>query len=155
MITLQVIRDQLVILIYQPQNVDYIYYIICKKILLNQNLASYDDNYNNYDYEFFIRSSDDLTTVFHVTCKLVPNSLILNLLCGFDSDDVTKLNRRYFLTLHQKLSLEQDLKRILPSYFLQYPISDSETSLDSNENNENLNSARESIESNISNLDTQ
>ncbi|CAB5094589.1 hypothetical protein RhiirA5_504264 [Rhizophagus irregularis] len=147
MITLQFIRDQLAFLIYQPRNEDYIYFIVCKKILLSHPTSYHDDNYVNYDYdyEFIIKSSDDPTIVFHVTCKVIPNplSLIFNLLCGFDSD-VTELKRRYLLTLHQKLSLEQDLERILPTYFPQHPISDSETTLDSNEN---LNSSRDTIDS--------
>ncbi|CAB4405188.1 unnamed protein product [Rhizophagus irregularis] len=124
MITLQPIQDQLVelSLFYQPQNDNDIYHITCRKITQDHlqgtgNSIFLDDN---YDYEFFLESLDDSTTTFHVTCKLLPNSLILNILnkefYGFDFD-VTELGRRYLLTLHQKLNLERNLRQILPSYF--------------------------------------
>ena len=48
--------------------------------------------------------------------------------------DVNDLKRRYLLTLHQKLNLERNLKQILPLYFMQHPVPDSETRLDSNDN---------------------
>jgi hypothetical protein len=123
-ITLQPIQDQLVelSLFYQPQNDNNIYHITCRKILQyhlqgSENRTFLDDN---YDYEFFIECSDDSATMFHVTCKLLPNSLILNILnkeiYGFDFD-ITELSRRNLLTLHQKLNLERNLKQILPSYF--------------------------------------
>ncbi|CAG8694156.1 uncharacterized protein OCT59_025972 [Rhizophagus irregularis] len=82
------------------------------------NSAFLDDN---YDYELFLESLDDSTTMFHITCKLLPNSLILNILnkeiYGFDFD-VTELRRRNSLTLHQKLNLERNLKQTIPLYFL-------------------------------------
>ncbi|CAB4478868.1 hypothetical protein RhiirA1_470366 [Rhizophagus irregularis] len=82
------------------------------------NSAFLDDN---YDYEFFLESLDDSTTMFHITCKLLPNSLIINILnkeiYGFDFD-VTELRRRNSLTLHQKLNLERNLKQTIPLYFL-------------------------------------
>ncbi|RGB36339.1 hypothetical protein C1646_758242 [Rhizophagus diaphanus] len=96
---------------YQPQNDNYIYHITCRKITQDHlqgtgNSIFLDDN---YDYEFFIENLDDSTTMFHVTCKLLPNSLILNILnkeiYGFDFD-ITELRRRNSLTLHQKLNLE-------------------------------------------------
>ncbi|CAB4392172.1 unnamed protein product [Rhizophagus irregularis] len=122
--TLQPIQDQLVelSLFYQPQNDNNIYHITCRKFLQDHlqgtgNSAFLDDN---YDYEFFLESLDDSTTIFHVTCKLLPNSLILNILnkeiYGFDFD-VTELRRRNSLTLHQKLNLERNLKQTLPLYF--------------------------------------
>ncbi|PKY61451.1 hypothetical protein RhiirA4_486448 [Rhizophagus irregularis] len=105
-ITLQSIQDQLV-------------------ELSTGNSAFLDDN---YDYEFFLESLDDSTMMFHVTCKLLPNSLILNILnkeiYGFDFDeiygfdfDVTELRCRNSLTLHQKLNLERNLKQTIPLYF--------------------------------------
>jgi hypothetical protein len=126
-------------LFYQAPDEDNIYHIICKIILQDsENFVSLEDD---YDYEFI---SDDSEMIFHVTCKLLPYSLLVDILnketYGIDFD-VTELKRRYFLTLHQKLNLEQNLKQIFPSYFLQHPTSDSEARLDSNEN---LNSSHES-----------
>jgi hypothetical protein len=110
--------DQLVKfnLFHKPENDDNIYHVTCRKILQeeSENFLVYD-----YDHEFFLESLDGSATIFHVTCKLLPNSLILNILnreiYGFDFD-VNELNRRYLLTLHQKLNLERSLKQILPSY---------------------------------------
>ncbi|CAB4475046.1 hypothetical protein RhiirA1_461620 [Rhizophagus irregularis] len=120
--TFQPIQDQLVelSLFYQPQNDNSnIYHITCRKIT-QDHLQGTGNSDDNYDYEFFIESLDDFTTTFHVTCKLLPNFLILNILnkeiYGFDFD-VTELRRRYLLTLHQKLNLERNLRQILPSYF--------------------------------------
>ncbi|CAG8698672.1 uncharacterized protein OCT59_009058 [Rhizophagus irregularis] len=122
--TLQPIQDRLVelSLFYQPQNDNNIYHITCRKFLQDQlqgtgNSIFLDDN---YDYEFFLESLDGSTTMFHVTCKLLPNTLILNMLnrefYGFDFD-VAELRRRNSLTLHQKLNLERNLKQTLPLYF--------------------------------------
>jgi hypothetical protein len=57
--------------------------------------------------------------MFHVTRKLLSRSLIVNLLNKeiMMDFDVKDLKRRYFLTLHQKLNLEENLKQILSLYF--------------------------------------
>ena len=121
-IALQPMQNQLVeIRLFYQDGDDNIYHVTCKRILQDylqgsENSIPWDDN---YDYEFFF---NDSTTLFHVTCKLLPNSLIVNLLnnkfygMGFDERN---LNHRCLLTLHQKLNLEQNLKRILPWYFSQ------------------------------------
>ncbi|GBB93625.1 hypothetical protein RclHR1_02200006 [Rhizophagus clarus] len=123
-------------LFYQDDN--NIYHVACKKILQaylqeSENIISCDDE---YDYEFFFRSSHDFTEIFHVTCKLLSCSSIVSLLnkeiYGMDFD-VKDLKRRYTLTLHQKLILEENLKQILPLYFSQPHIPDNEVILDSNE----------------------
>ncbi|CAG8698660.1 15256_t:CDS:2 [Rhizophagus irregularis] len=92
MITLQPIQYQLVelSLFYQPQKDNNIYHITCKKIT-QDHLQGTGNSDDSYDYKFFIESLDDFTTTFHVTCtKLLPNSLILNILnkkfYGFDFD---------------------------------------------------------------------
>ena len=80
-----------------------------------------------YDYEFLFQSSNDPTAIFHATCKLLSYSSIVKILnkeiygMGFDIND---LKHRYSLTWRQKLSLEQDLKPILPLYFPQHSIPD-------------------------------
>ena len=51
---------------------------------------------------------------------------------------VNDLKRRYLLTMCQKLSLEQNLKQILPLYFMEHPVPDGETRLESG----NLNSSK-------------
>ena len=60
--------------------------------------------------------------------------------------DVNDLKRRYFLTLHQKLNLEQSLKQVLPLYFSQHSVPNGEVRLESNEN---LSSSNENIENSI------
>jgi hypothetical protein len=135
-------------LFYQTPYEDNIYHVTCKMILQDsENLDSMDDN---YDYEFI---SDDFEMNFHVTCKLLPCSLIVNILnkeiYGINFD-VSELKHKYLLTLHQKLNLEQNLKKILPSYF-QHPIADNETILSSDGNDENLNFSHDSISDNVVN----
>ncbi|CAB4405191.1 unnamed protein product [Rhizophagus irregularis] len=82
-------------------------------------------------------------------CKLLSCSLIVNLLnkeiYGMDFD-VKYLKCRHLLTLHQKISLEENLKQILPLYFLQHHIPDNEVIFDSNETS--MNSFHENIENN-------
>ncbi|GES79582.1 hypothetical protein GLOIN_2v1773040 [Rhizophagus clarus] len=115
---------------------------------MQEHLTSVGDN---CDYEFFLQILDNSASTFHVTCKLIPNSLILNLLnkeiYGINFDVAAELNTKYLLTLCQKLNLERNLKQILPSYF--HPITDNGMLLSPNGNNENLSLSRENIESNI------
>jgi hypothetical protein len=63
------------------QNDGNIYHVTCKKILQtyvqgSENFILCDDE---YDYEFFFQCSHDPTAIFHVTCKLLSSSLIVNL----------------------------------------------------------------------------
>ncbi|CAB4392168.1 uncharacterized protein OCT59_009055 [Rhizophagus irregularis] len=149
--SLQPIQNKLVELGLFYQDGSNIYHVICKKILQTflpraENSVLGDDE---YDYEFFFKSSHDPTAIFHVTCKLLSCSSIVNLLnkeiYGMDFD-VKDLKRRYLLTLYQKLNLEENLKQILPSYFLQFHTADSEAMLNSDDT---LNFFHENIEDDI------
>ncbi|PKK66919.1 hypothetical protein RhiirC2_784185 [Rhizophagus irregularis] len=70
--------------------------------------------YDYYDYEFFYQSLD---ANFYVTCKLLPPSLIIDILnkeiygINFDIND---LKRKNILTWNQKFNLELNLKQVLP-----------------------------------------
>jgi hypothetical protein len=63
-------------LFYQPPNDNNFYHIICKMFLQqnSDNTASLEDD---YDYEFFYQTSN---ANYHVTCKLLSHSLIINIL---------------------------------------------------------------------------
>ncbi|CAB4475039.1 hypothetical protein RhiirA1_420969 [Rhizophagus irregularis] len=140
-------------LFYQDDN--NIYHVIVKKISQDclqglENFISCDDE---YDYEFFFQNPNEPTAIFYVTCKLLSHSLIVNLLnkeiYGMDFD-VKDLKCRYLLTLHQKLSLEENLKQIIPSYFSQHYTPDNEMMLDSHKT---LNSFYKDIDNNNNNQD--
>jgi hypothetical protein len=82
--------SQLNELFFQPPNDDNYYHVTIKPILqLSENLE------NNYDYEFFYAR-------YHVTCKLLSPSLIIDILnkeiYGIDFD-INDLKRKYNLTL--------------------------------------------------------
>src|ERR1051325_1078278 len=113
--------DQEFKLFHQTPNDDKLYHITCKMILHDchqksedLNSVSLDDS--NYDYEFFLQSSNDSTPRHHVTCKLLSSILVVNILnkkvygMDFDAND---LKRKYSLTFHQKLNLELSLRQIL------------------------------------------
>ena len=106
-------------LFYQAENVTNIYHVACKGVLQDylKGTVNWDDDY--YDYDFFLQSSNDSMILFHVSCKLLSNSLIVDILnkeiYGMDFD-FSDLKRRVLLTLDQKFNLEQNLKRILPLY---------------------------------------
>ncbi|RIA96707.1 hypothetical protein C1645_802246 [Glomus cerebriforme] len=134
-------------LFYQAPNDNNFYHVTCKIILQDyqsENSVPWDDD--NYDYEFFFQN-------YHVTCKLLTHSLVLNILnkeiYGRDFD-INDLKRKYLLlTSRQKLNLELNLKQILPLYLPQYSIpdiSDGETKLnndkflDSSHNENNITS---------------
>jgi hypothetical protein len=99
-------------LFYQPPNDVNFYHTTCKMILQIQDSSLEDD----YDYEFFFQN-------YHVTCKLLPHSLIVDILnkeiYGIDFD-VNDLKRKCMLTLYQKLNLEfnfkESLKQILKRF---------------------------------------
>ncbi|GBB94259.1 hypothetical protein RclHR1_02320014 [Rhizophagus clarus] len=95
-------------LFYQPPN-DVNIYNVTSKITLQDHHQNDDDD---YDYEFFYQISDDLR---HVTCKLLPSSLITGILnkkiYGIDFD-TSELKRKHTLNLQQKLNLELNLRQI-------------------------------------------
>src|SRR3954453_9800138 len=87
-------------------------HITCRAI--SQDNASLDDhNYEHYEHVFFYQG------IYFVTCELLSPSLIVNILnrkvYGMDLD-VNNLKQKESLSLIQKLSLEQDLKQVLPFY---------------------------------------
>ncbi|PKY26445.1 hypothetical protein RhiirB3_389557 [Rhizophagus irregularis] len=70
--------------------------------------------YSDYDYDFFYQSLD---ASYYVTCKLLPPSLIINILNKefYEIDfDVNDLKRKHTLTWGQKYNLELSLKQELP-----------------------------------------
>src|SRR5436190_17878126 len=93
---------------YNPPNDINIYHVICKMISQDhsQNSASDDDN---FDYEFFYFR-------YHVTCKLLSHSLIVNVLNreiyrrNFNANDWKR--KSLLLTSQQKFILELNLKQI-------------------------------------------
>ncbi|GBC07468.1 hypothetical protein RclHR1_00750002 [Rhizophagus clarus] len=93
-------------LFYQPSNDINIYHITCK-------ITLQDQGEDDFDYEFFYKISND--DIRHITCKILPPSLILNILnkkiYGIDFD-VNDLKRRHTLTLQQKLNLELSLTKL-------------------------------------------
>jgi hypothetical protein len=121
--TTQVMKPNVFSLFYQTQvSENNIYHVTCKLFFQDHHLTSWDDDDEIYDYEFFFQDSKNSTMMYYVTCKLLSNSLIVNMLnkevYGMDFDG-NELKRRYLLTLHQKLYLEQNLKQILPFYLSQ------------------------------------
>ncbi|CAB4433573.1 hypothetical protein RhiirA5_408209 [Rhizophagus irregularis] len=119
----QVFQSNELRLFYQAPNDDNFYHVTCKTIL--QDSVSWNDD--DYDYEFFFQS-------YHVTCKLLSHSSILNILnkeiYGRDFN-LNDFKQKYLLlTSRQKLNLETSLKQILPLYLSQHPIPDEETRLD-------------------------
>ena len=91
--------DQEFKLFHQTPNDDNLYHITCKMILHDKsedlNSVSLDDS--NYDYDFFLQSSNDSshsTPRHHVTCKLLSSTLIVNILnkkvygMDFDANDL-------------------------------------------------------------------
>ncbi|CAG8713825.1 uncharacterized protein OCT59_010657 [Rhizophagus irregularis] len=119
---------------YAPHD-DKFYHIICQIIL--QGSVFLDDR--NYDHGFFYNHINS-TANYYVTCKVLPHSWIINTLnkkiYGIDID-INNLERKEFLSLNQKLDLEQDLKQILPSLLTQNHIPNKEIKM----NSQNLNSS--------------
>ncbi|CAB4405185.1 unnamed protein product [Rhizophagus irregularis] len=87
----------------------------------------------------------DDNNIYHVIVK----KIVFKEIYGMDFD-VKDLKCRYLLTLHQKLSLEENLKQILPSYFSQHYTPDNEMMLDSHKT---LNSFYKDIDNNNNNQD--
>ncbi|PKK75915.1 hypothetical protein RhiirC2_773082 [Rhizophagus irregularis] len=87
--------------------VNSFYLITCK--IISQNDSSFD-NYDRYSHEFFYQHPNDPSTKYHVTCKLLPNSLIENVL----NNEICEMNFDIeLLSLNQKFNLEQSLKQKL------------------------------------------
>ena len=115
-------------LFYHAENDNNIYYVSCKMILQDyfqeseNSVSSVSWNDYDYHYDFFFQRSHDSTTTFHVTCKLLSHLSIINMLnkkiYGLDLG-VNDLGQGYLLTLYQKLSLKQNLERILSLYLSQ------------------------------------
>ncbi|PKK61671.1 hypothetical protein RhiirC2_791464 [Rhizophagus irregularis] len=107
---------------YAP-NDDKFYHITCQIIL--QGSVFLDDR--NYDHGFFYNINP--TGNYYVTCKILPYSLIVNIMnkniYGIDIG-INDLERKELLSLNQKLNLEQDLKQILHFHLVQNHILDSE-----------------------------
>ncbi|GES82293.1 hypothetical protein GLOIN_2v1763705 [Rhizophagus clarus] len=96
---------------YHSPNDFNFYLVICKIILQN----SFNDHYN-HDHEFFYQHPRLPSIKYHVTCKLIPYSIVESILnndgeCGMNF--YTKL-----LSLDQKFYLEQNLKNQL--YYRMY-----------------------------------
>src|SRR3954467_3241684 len=88
-------------LFYQTPNDNHIYHITCKMILQDFQKSDFDSwDEDNYDYEFFLQSSNGSTMSHYVTCKLLSHILIVNMLnkkfygTDFDAND---LKRKYLL----------------------------------------------------------
>uniref|UniRef100_U9T7L6 Uncharacterized protein n=1 Tax=Rhizophagus irregularis (strain DAOM 181602 / DAOM 197198 / MUCL 43194) TaxID=747089 RepID=U9T7L6_RHIID len=110
--------SQLNELFYQPPNDDNFYHITFNptiKLSENGTLQLSENFEDNYDYEFFYEAS---LPSYHVTCKLFPRSLIIDILnkeiYGIDFD-VNDLRYKDALTLNQKINLEMNLTQDLPS----------------------------------------
>ncbi|PKY46916.1 hypothetical protein RhiirA4_521113 [Rhizophagus irregularis] len=112
-------------------NDDKFYHITCQIIL--QGSVSSDDH--NYDHGFFYNINS--TTNYYVTCKILPHSLIVNILnkkiYGIDIS-MNNLGREESLSLNQKLDLEQDLKQILPSHLTHHQFFNREIRMNSGRN---------------------
>ncbi|CAB5368915.1 unnamed protein product [Rhizophagus irregularis] len=132
---------------YAP-NYDRFYHITCQTIL--QGFDSFD-NYN-YDHGFFYNINP--TANYYVTCKILPHSLITNLLnkkiYGIDID-INNLERKELLSLNQRLNLEQDLERILPFHLKQYHTTNKEIRMNSSYEHDNTQTI--SITDNQTNFD--
>ena len=137
---LQPMQNQLTEFSLFHQNDNNIYHVTCKRVLQGYPQESCDDD---YDYEFFFQSSNDPTTIFYVTCKLLSHSLIVDLLnkeiYGRDFD-VNDLKCKYILTYDQKSNLKLNLEQIIP-FYLCIP--------EGPDSNENASSFYGNIESNM------
>jgi hypothetical protein len=96
---------------YHFSDDDNFYLINCK--IISQESSS--DNHDRHSHEFFYQHPSDPSTRYHVTCNLLPNSLVENIL----NDEIYEM---YFdmrvLSMRQKLRLEQSLKQKL--YYRMY-----------------------------------
>lgn len=101
---------------YYAPNEDNFYHITCKNI---QNSFPEHDS----DHTFFYQGP---TEVYHVTCKLLPRSIILKILNEeLYGISVGGSSENLLISLDQQFNLEQDLKYFLDSHlsnnFPQHP----------------------------------
>ncbi|RGB30920.1 hypothetical protein C1646_764700 [Rhizophagus diaphanus] len=102
---------------------DKFFHITCK--IISQGSDFFDDR--NYDHGFFYNINH--TENYFITCKIQTHSLIVNELnktkYGLNID-INNSERKEGLSLFQKLNLEKDLVRVLPSYLTQHHTSNRE-----------------------------
>ncbi|GBC06064.1 hypothetical protein RclHR1_00660018 [Rhizophagus clarus] len=102
---------------HNPPEDNNIYHIKCERVQVNSS----DDH--DYDHAFFYSCLTDLTANFHVKCKLLSFSQVVDLLnkqmCEVEILSVSSRNETSLLSLHQKLNLEKSLNQKLDLYFLQ------------------------------------
>lgn len=92
-------------------NDDNFYLVNCKTISQEDTL----DNHDRNSHEFFYQHPSEPSTRYHVTCKLLSNSLVENVL----NDEICEMDfDMRVLSIHQKLHLEQSLKQKL--YYRMY-----------------------------------
>ncbi|GBB85096.1 hypothetical protein RclHR1_11680001 [Rhizophagus clarus] len=98
---------------YTPDDNNF-YHITCH--IISRDSAFSDDH--DDDHGFFYNDSE---INYYIKCKLFSRPLIITILnreiYGIDNE-VNNLEGKNSLSLNQKLSLEQDLKQILPLYFM-------------------------------------
>ncbi|GBB86628.1 hypothetical protein RclHR1_01300013 [Rhizophagus clarus] len=84
----------------------YFYLVICKIILQDSS-----NDHDHYDHEFFYQHPRYPSIGYHVSCKLLPDSLIETILNG----EVYEMNfdTEKFLSLNQRFTLELSLKQRL------------------------------------------
>ena len=84
------------------------YYLVTCKMILQEDSSFVD--HGPYDHEFFYEYPSDPSTRYHVTCNLLPHSLVENIL----NDGFCEMNFDVeLLSLNQKFDLEQSLKQKL------------------------------------------
>jgi hypothetical protein len=86
--------------------IDGNFYLVKCKILQD---ASFDDD-DNYNHDFFYKHPINSSVRYHVTCKLLPHSLIENML----NDEIDEMNYDIeVLSPTQKFNLQQSLSQKL------------------------------------------
>ncbi|CAB5370992.1 unnamed protein product [Rhizophagus irregularis] len=102
---------------HNPLNDNNIYHITCDRIQANSSDA------RDYDHAFFYSCLTDSTASFHIKCRLLTYSQIVDLLnketCEVEILNNSSRNESSLLSLHQKLNLETSLNQKLDLYFLQ------------------------------------
>src|ERR1051325_10831698 len=90
---------------YSPSD-DNFYHVTCS--VISRDSISLDDH--NYDHGFFY---DNSAANYYVTAKLIPRSLVADILNHGMGIYINSSNRNQPLSLYQKLRLEQDLRQII------------------------------------------
>ncbi|GBB86625.1 hypothetical protein RclHR1_01300010 [Rhizophagus clarus] len=85
------------------------YLVNCK--IVSQEDSSFDNNNHDFhSHEFFYQHPSDPSTRYHVTCRLLSNFLVENVL----NDEICEMDFDVrVLSINQKLYLEQSLKQKL------------------------------------------